>query len=157
MAKVPFEVVLETHGPALARFCASQVGCEHAEDCFQETVLAALRSYDTLRDVEAVRSWLFAIAARKAVDHHRARRRGGVADSDIDTLAGSTADVFVVADPQLWAAVAALPARQRQAVALRYLADLRYREIGAAMGTSEAAARRAAADGLRTLRRVVTR
>jgi RNA polymerase sigma factor (sigma-70 family) len=53
---------------------------------------------------------------------------------------------------ELWRAVAALPAKQRQAVAYHYVADLPYRQIGELLGTSEAAARRSAADGIAALR-----
>ena len=49
----PFERVVAVHGPAVLRFCAVQVGRERAEDCFQETMIAALRAYDTVRDPAA--------------------------------------------------------------------------------------------------------
>jgi len=50
-------------------------------------------------------------------------------------------------------AVARLPARQKQAVAYHYLAGLPYAEIAAILGGSTDAARRAAADGIASLRR----
>jgi len=50
-------------------------------------------------------------------------------------------------------AVAALPTKQRQAVAYHYLAGLPYAEIAILLDSSAAAARRAAADGIATLRR----
>ena len=56
------------------------------------------------------------------------------------------------ADAQLWARVRELPEKQRLAVAYRFVADLAYREIGEAMGTSEEAARRNVFEGLRALR-----
>ena len=59
-------------------------------------------------------------------------------------------------DAELWEAVADLPEKQRTAVALRYAADLRYREVGAAMDTSEEAARRNVHEGLRKLRERVS-
>jgi RNA polymerase sigma factor (sigma-70 family) len=147
--------VLVLHGPALLRFCAAQVGREQAEDCFQETVLAALRAYTTLRDGAAVRSWLFSIAARKAIDLHRAQARAPEPRGDIASLAG--ASEFAIGDESLWAEVRALAPKQRQAVTLRYLADLSYREIATAMKTSEAAARRNTHDGLKHLRQTVER
>ena len=54
----PFERVLEQHGRAVLRFCVAEAGQERGEDCFQETVLAALRAYAGLRDPDAVRAWL---------------------------------------------------------------------------------------------------
>jgi len=48
--------------------------------------------------------------------------------------------------------VADLPAKQRAAVALRFLADAGYGEISAVMGTSEQAARRNVHEALKRLR-----
>ncbi len=55
-------------------------------------------------------------------------------------------------DDALRDAVRALPPKQRAAVAYHYLADLPYRQVGKLLGTSEAAARRSAADGIAALR-----
>ena len=46
-----------------------------------------------------------------------------------------------------------LPATERAAVVLRYGYDLSYAQIGAALGSSEDAARQAASSGVRRLRR----
>ena len=46
----------------------------------------------------------------------------------------------------------ALPARQRAAVVLRFAVDLRYREVGEALGTSEEAARQNVHEALKKLR-----
>jgi RNA polymerase sigma factor (sigma-70 family) len=146
----PFERVVERYGPALLRFCAARVGAERAEDCFQETMLAALRAYRELRDAGALRGWLFSIAARKAVDAHRARGRAPQAVADVELLAAAAAPAL--REPALWARVRSLPPKQREAVTLRYLADLSHEEIAAAMGTSGAAARRNVFEGLRRLR-----
>jgi RNA polymerase sigma factor (sigma-70 family) len=144
----PFEAVIELHGPAVLRFCVAQSGPERGEDVFQETMLAALRAYDELRDAAAIRPWLFAIAARKAVDSHRGRARAPepVADPEPPPVE----DAF--RDDGIWRLVHSLPGKQRTAVALRYLADLSHREIAEVMGTSEDAARRNVFEGLRWLR-----
>ena len=151
----PFEQVIGEHGQAVLRFCAAQAGRQAAEDVFQETMLAALRAYDEVRDAAAVRSWLFAIAARKAVDAHRRRLREPEPAADLDPPAA--AGDLAVADDALWRRVRALPDKQRTAVALRYVADLSHGEIAAAMETSEAAARRNVFEGLEQLRRQVPR
>lgn len=147
----PFERVVEDHGPALLRFCAAQLGAARAEDCFQDTMLAALRAYDEVRDPRAIRAWLFSIAARKAVDEHRARARAPQPVDDVEPLA--LAKPSAPTDPALWARVRRLPDKQRQAVALRYLGDLSHREIATVMETSEAAARRNVFEGVTRLRR----
>jgi RNA polymerase sigma factor (sigma-70 family) len=149
----PFEQVVERHGPALLRFCAAQVGPERAEDCFQDAMLAALRAYGELRDPGSVRAWLFAIAARKAIDAHRERARGAEPTEDVEQVAIAAPEA--PSDGALWARVRGLPDKQRRALSLRYLGDLTHREIGDAMGTSEAAARRNVFEALARLRREV--
>ncbi len=146
----PFEQVIEIHGPALLRFCAVQAGSERAEDCFQETMLAALRAYAQVRDAAAIGSWLFSIAARKAVDAHRGRLRSPEPKADLEELAG--AGDGPVRDDGIWHEVRSLPDKQRSAVTLRYLADLSHAEVAEVMGTSEAAARRNVFEGLARLR-----
>jgi DNA-directed RNA polymerase specialized sigma24 family protein len=56
-------------------------------------------------------------------------------------------------DGDLWQAVGALPEKQRQAVAYHYVAGLAYAEIAAILGGTTDAARRAAADGIKNLRK----
>ena len=52
--------------------------------------------------------------------------------------------------------VAPLPDKQRGAIALRYLGDLPYADIGAVLGCSEAVARQNVRAGLAVLRQEVT-
>ncbi len=145
----PFSTVLELHGPAILRFCRSEAGLDRGDDVFQETMLAALRAYDKVRDPDAIRSWLYAIAARKAIDAHRLAARAPVSVADPEP-----ADPVLHANDQseVWDDVARLPEKQRQAVTLRYMADLSHREIAAVMQISEAAVRRNVFEGLRRLR-----
>jgi RNA polymerase sigma factor (sigma-70 family) len=142
--------VIELHGPALLRFCVAQVGAERAEDVFQETMLSALRAYEGVRDLASLRAWLFSIAARKAIDSHRERARSPepVADPKPPVPGADPG----AADEGIWERVRALPAKQREAVALRYLGSLSHREIAQVMATSEAAARRNVFEGLNRLR-----
>lgn len=146
----PFEAVIELHGPAVLRFCAAQTGAESAEDVFQETMLAALRAYDEVRDPGAIRSWLFSIAARKAVDSHRGRARAPMPVATPEPPPGE--ERALLPDDGIWQLVRSLPGKQRTAVTLRYLADLTHREIAEVMETSEDAARRNVFEGLTRLR-----
>ncbi len=148
----PFEEVVELHAADVWRFSASQVGRERADDVFQETMLAALAAYPSLRDPRAVRSWLLQIAARKAIDAFRAGARAPVPVGEVGEIAGE-APPPEPREEELWTRVRALPEKQRRAVALRFLLDLAYAEIGAAMETTAEAARRNVFEGLRTLRR----
>jgi RNA polymerase sigma factor (sigma-70 family) len=144
----PFQEVLDRHGPDVYRVCVAAAGPAAADDCYQETMLAALAAYPQLRDPAAVRGWLLTIASRKAVDGFRATARTvPVADPDVG---GAPDDE--PPDGELWARVRALPPKQRVAIAHRFVLDLSYREIGVAMGTSEEAARRNVHEGLSKLR-----
>jgi RNA polymerase sigma factor (sigma-70 family) len=147
----PFEQVLDRHGADVWRFAAAQAGPVYADDIFQETMLAALAGYPQLRKPDSVKSWLFRIAARKAVDAARVRSRAPVPVADIDPSAAATAPPDLP-EEELWAQVRALPPKQRQAVALRIVLDLPYDEIAVAMATSVAAARRNVHEALKTLR-----
>lgn len=147
----PFQTVLDDHSPAVMAILQGAVGREGAEDCFQETFLAALRAYPKLRDGRNLRGWLLTIAHRKAIDHHRARGRQPVPMAEVPEVA--VEDGIGAPDEALWAAVGALPPKQRAAVALRYGSDLPHSEIGAALGCSPEAARRNLHEGLKRLRK----
>ncbi len=143
----PFQVLLERHSEDVWRTLRAMVGAQAAEDCFQETFLAALRAYPRLRDDSAPRAWLLTIAHNKAVDHLRRHARETVAEVETEVEDPGTPDQAI------WSAVAALAPRQRAAVTLRYVGDLSHREIAAAIGCSEEASRRSLHDGLEILRR----
>ncbi len=147
----PFQTVLDEHSGAVMAILRGAVGREGAEDCFQETFLAALRAYPKLKDDRNLRGWLLTIAHRKAIDHHRANGRKPVPIAEPDELA--VADAAPEPDDGLWAAVGALPPKQRAAVALRYGSDLPHNEIAAALGCSPEAARRNLHEGLKRLRK----
>jgi RNA polymerase sigma factor (sigma-70 family) len=149
MVLPPFQTLLDSYSDDVHRFLVANVGVTDADDCYQETWIAALRSYPKLQHATNLRGWLLTIASRKAIDVHRARGRGPVA------LAELPAEGVVVARENaddLWTAVAALPTKQRAAVALRFLLDAEYPTVAATMGISEAAARRNVHEGLKRLR-----
>jgi RNA polymerase sigma factor (sigma-70 family) len=152
----PFQRFLDSHRDAVWRFLVSSVGASEAEDCFQETFIAALRAYPRLRADSNVRAWVLTIAHRKALDAHRARARRALPVEDALTLDERRAASPQPADETLWSAVEELPARQRSAVVLRYVADLPHRDIAAALSCSEEAARRSLHEGLVKLREAVS-
>lgn len=145
---------MDEHRDAVYRYARAAVGPHDADDVFQETFLKALRAYPRLRERDAagLRAWVLTIARNAAVDAARARGRRAVPVADPEPPPAE--DDREPGDPALWRAVRALPPRQREAVALRYVADLSYAEIGRAMGCSEEAARRSAFEGIRKLREV---
>lgn len=146
----PFDSVVEAHGATVLRVCRAVLGHHaDADDAWGETFLAALRAWPALPGDANVEAWLVTIAHRKAIDVTRARasRATPVADVPEPSPPAQTDDRDV------WADVAALPDRQRRAVAYHYLAGLPYADVAAVMGGTPDAARRAAADGVAALRR----
>jgi RNA polymerase sigma factor (sigma-70 family) len=152
----PFQRLVDDHAVELHRFLVGCVGPDAAEDCLQETFMAALRAYPRLRHGDNLRAWLFTIAHRKATDTVRSRRPTVALDGMGSDAEPRTAPA-PLPDDGLWAAVRGLPAKQRAAVVHRYVLDLDYRQIGERMGTSEEAARQNVSAGLRRLRVEVAR
>jgi DNA-directed RNA polymerase specialized sigma24 family protein len=154
----PFQRFLDGHREEVLRYLVAAVGRHDADDAFQETFLSALRAYPRLRPDSNLKAWVLTIAHRKAMDVHRARTRHPVPVAEIHDGAGASA-APPPPDPgpgDHWQRVRALPDRQREVLTLRYAADLTHAEIAAALDCSEEAARRAAADGLKTLRKEFT-
>ncbi len=150
----PFQRLLDAHGRDVHRFLVATVGRDQADDCYQETWLAALRAYPRLRDSSNLRSWIFTVAHHKAIDSVRAGRRAGLPVAELPETPDTAPapDAVLNGEPELWALVRALPAKQRTAVALRYIADASHAQIASVMGTSEQAARRNVHEGLKRLR-----
>jgi len=146
----PFQVLLDAHGREVHRFLTASVGPHDADDCYQETWIAALRAYPRLGDASNLRSWIFTVAHHKAIDHVRSRRRQAVPVADLPEQSAPAAREPT--DDHIWQHVRELPSKQRTAVALRFIADAAYEEISAVMGTSEEAARRNVHEGLKRLR-----
>ena len=152
--KPPFVKVVEQHGATVLRVARAVLGHADADDAWSETFLAAMKAYPDLPDDANVEAWLVTIAHRKAIDIIRATSRRATPSRPHRT--GRRTITPRETHRELTEAVAALPTKQRQAVAYHYLAGLPYAEIATLLDSSAAAARRAAADGIATLRRRYT-
>jgi len=148
----PFEQVVAEHGPAVWRVCRALLSRADAEDAWSDTFLAALRAYPDLRPDSNVRGWLVTIAHRKVIDQVRKSSRTPQPIADPPELP-SPDGIAEPADSELRAALGALPPKQRGAVVYHHLAGLPYAEVGVLLDSSEAAARRSAADGIANLRK----
>jgi RNA polymerase sigma factor (sigma-70 family) len=147
----PFEQIVDQYGPVVLRVCRAVLGPVDAEDAWSETFLAALKAYPELPVEANAEAWLVTIAHRKAIDVTRARARRAVPVEEVpERLSGSGRPEAW--DGDLWDSLARLPDKQRAAVAYHYVAGLPYKEIAGITGGSTDAARRAAADGIETLR-----
>src|SRR3954465_14866276 len=150
--KLPFEAVVGIHGATVLRVCVAVVGRAEADDAWSETFLSAMKAYPSLPADANVEAWLVTIAHRRAIDVGRARSRNPVPTDTLPDRPATHPDP-AARDPDLWTALQRLPTKQRQAVAYHHVAGLPFAEIAELLGNSPDAARRAAADGLKTLRK----
>jgi len=148
VAVPPFERFYGQHASEVLGYLRRLLG-QRAEDAWQETFLRALRAYDRLEHGRHLRAWVFTIATRVAMDELRAGSKVRL-EADVD---GEPVELEQPAFAELEHLTADLPPKERAAVVLRYGYDLPYEEIGAALGSSEEAARAAASSGVRRLRR----
>lgn len=149
MALPPFQEFLDANREPVFRFVSAAVGPDDADDVFQETFIAALRAYPRLRSARNLRGWVMTIAHNKCMDAHRARGRRPL---PLERLPEAP---VVDGERTDWGRLQDLPERQRLAVLLRFAGDLPYRDIGQALGSSEAAARQSVREGLKRLREVI--
>jgi RNA polymerase sigma factor (sigma-70 family) len=150
MSLPPFQLLLDTHGDDVLRYLRAAVGRQEAEDCWQDTMLSALRAYPRLRDAQNLRGWLLRIAHNTAIDMHRAAARRPLVVAEPPEPA---VEDGATPEPELWRAVRRLPDKQRAAVTLRFAGDMDYRAIGSMIDCSEAAARQNVRAGLAAVRR----
>jgi len=142
----PFERFYAQHREEVFGVLARRLGRQRAEDAFQETFLRALRAYPALRNGDYLRAWVLTIARNVAVDAHRREKPTAGLDEPVELpRRPAYAELEHLTD--------GLPPTERAAVVLRYAYDLPYAAIGAALGSSEEAARQAASAGVRRLRR----
>ncbi|HEY7197979.1 MAG TPA: sigma-70 family RNA polymerase sigma factor [Gaiellaceae bacterium] len=147
MSVPPFERFYEEHRDEVFGYLTRLLGRTAAEDAYQETFLRALRAYPTLRHGRHLRAWVFTIATRIAIDETRRARPAPLEEVEVpvEDSRPAYAELVDLAD--------GLPPKERAAVVLRYGYDLSYSDIGAALGSSEEAARQATSSGVRRLRR----
>jgi RNA polymerase sigma factor (sigma-70 family) len=154
-----FQTLVDAHWRDVARLAHALAGPVDGDDVAQQAWTQALAAYPSLRSATNLRGWLLTITHRCAMDVHRGRARRAVPHDDPASLsegpAAPPADAELLDGP-LWASVAALPPRQREAVVLKYVADLDHPTIAAALGTSPAMSRRLVSDALATLRKDVS-
>ena len=138
-----FAILVRRHAPAIQRYVTRRIGREAAEDVVAETFLIAFRQrgYYT-DDGRDCLPWLYGIATRLAHRHWRGETRqlNLLARTGIDPVTEPFTDrvdaevTANAAKARLAAAVARLPASQRDALLLLVWADLSYDQIARATG-----------------------
>jgi RNA polymerase sigma-70 factor (ECF subfamily) len=155
MRREAFERLYEAHAEPLLAFLVYRTGDrELAEDVHADTFERVLlsRRFDPRRGSE--KTWLYTIALNRLRDHYR--RVGAEARAIDRATAGipaATSGGSTIEDREaLLAALSTLSEEEREAVALRYGADLSLREIASAAGTRTTTIKGRIHRGLRKLR-----
>ena len=151
---VPFQTLLDDHGPGLHRHLVGVLGPHDGADCYQEAVIAALRAWPPAHDGN-LRSWFFTVAHRKVIDHARASGRRPEPVDAVPEAVTVDASAVVAGEAGVWDALRLLPEKQKVAVALRHGEDWAYEDIAAVLDCTEAAARQSVKAGLARLKEVL--
>lgn len=104
---------------------------EVAEDAVGEACARTLARWSRVRTMQSPTGWNYRVAVNVA---RRRLRRQALEARLLRREPPPRPIPAAEAHPELWAALRALPARQRQAMALRYVADLPEREVAQVMG-----------------------
>jgi RNA polymerase sigma-70 factor, ECF subfamily len=122
-----------------------------AEDLAQEAFLRAHRDWHRVGTMDAPRAWVRVVAANLARSRFRRLRSEMVARLRLSPP--PAVQPFEPGAEAFWAEVRRLPARQAQAIALRYVDDLTVGEIAAALGAAEGTVRALLHQGRQRLKR----
>jgi RNA polymerase sigma-70 factor (ECF subfamily) len=131
-----FEEFYTAELPRLVALARGLAPAHLAEDVAQEAMLVAYRRWREVSELERPDLWVRRTCANLAVSQFRRRV---VELRATARLAGRRHAPIELSESgeQFWAAVRALPQRQAQAAALRYVYDMPLAEIAATLGTSE--------------------
>jgi RNA polymerase sigma-70 factor (sigma-E family) len=126
---------------------------QHGEDLLQQTLTKVYLSWRKIRDPQAAEAYARRTLATTAVSWRRRRWHGEHASEVLPERLGD-ADETAGVDERLrvWKAIAALPAKQRAVVVLRYYEDLSESEIAALLGVSAGTVKSQASRALASLR-----
>jgi RNA polymerase sigma-70 factor (ECF subfamily) len=151
------------YGAPLGRFClALLASASEADEAVQETLLAAYDAASDFRGEGTVRAWLYGIARRICARRLEIRTRQARRRTLITATEEESAAVDDVVDQArrsavVRAALAELRPTEREALLLRYEGDLSYRDVAAACGIDEAAARKRVSRALAVVRARVSK
>jgi RNA polymerase sigma-70 factor, ECF subfamily len=147
------------HGAAVGRLCMALVGsAAEADDLLQETLLDAHAGFSGFRAESSVRAWLLAIARRKCARHlERTTRRQAKLRLVHDSDRGDAEELIAAREraERARAALGKIRPSEREALVLRFVGDLSYRQVGDACGIDEAAARKRVSRAIAKLRDAV--
>ncbi len=148
---------VKAHGGVLGRLCMALLSSSaDADEATQETLLRAHRAMETYRGEGSIKAWLCGIA-RHVCAHMLETRRKNRELLEVVPLETEARDGFASRRRAraLREALSRLKPTEREALMLRYVADLSHREIAAACNLDEATARKRISRALARLRSVM--
>jgi len=160
--RAAYEVLVRRHHGSVRAFCARFCGSPSAgDDVAQECFVEVWRRRAAYVARDRFKAYLLHVAANRCKNHLRSRAREQSLKEEQARAASAErergSDSFVLRRlDRLQAALPQLPEPQREAVLLRFAAQLPYAEIAVAAGIPEATARSRVFLGLMKLRRLVT-
>ena len=148
-------VLYEAHYRPLTQLATLLAGGDPAaEEIVQDAFEQLVRRWSTLRDLEAATQYLRRSVVNGSRDRLRRRRTRREALLPASALARSAEDAVLMTarDRELIDAVAGLPRRQREVIALRYFLDWTEAEVADVLGISKGAVKSTGHKGLAALR-----
>ncbi|WP_238148745.1 RNA polymerase sigma factor [Serinicoccus sediminis] len=136
-----FAQIVDRYGPGMFRYARSLVGQEQdAGDVLQEAFVSAWKNLPSFRGDSSLKTWLYRLVHRRAMDHHRVRRPVPVVDEVFaEVVADVSGDPVRQAESRelladLRRALAGLPETQRACWLLREVEGMSYQDIGETLG-----------------------
>jgi RNA polymerase sigma-70 factor (sigma-E family) len=148
----------QAHARGLVKLAVLMVGDQlTAEDVVQDAFLGLYRRWPALRDQEKALSYVRASVLNGCRTIHRGKyRRGHVSPKDSGHVESAEATAMLgEAHREVLAALRRLPARQREAVVLRYYLDMTEDQAAQAMGVSRGTVKSATSRGIAALARML--
>ncbi|MBI1960910.1 MAG: sigma-70 family RNA polymerase sigma factor [Candidatus Liptonbacteria bacterium] len=142
----PFGVLYDRHHQRIYRYVYLKVtNREEAEDLTHQVFLSAWQNLKTYRfQGLPFSSWLYRIARNKIIDYYRTRQTHETLEHAETLLVSASKnpadradDVFAM--ERVRAAIRRLPADQQDVVIMRFVSDMPYRDVAAAIGKTEGA------------------
>jgi len=118
---------------------------EDADDVLQNTFIKIYRKCHTFRGDSKLRTWMYTIAYREALNVLEKRnKKKTISSAEVNELLLErlVEDVHFVGSEiqfKLHKALLSLPKKQREVFQMKYFDDLKFREISEILGTSEGA------------------
>lgn len=134
-----FDTLFDRHYGSVYNFARTMLGnCDSSEEVLQETFLAVARTANSYTPRGRFRAWLMRIVRNRCLNRLEAQRvrRAALAESGLDVVEAASAEPLpptrLEANEQTMivrSAIAELPERQRESIALYAFEEMSYREI----------------------------